>query len=845
MRCVIVSHTHWDREWYRTFQEFRARLVDVVDRLLELCAADPGYRFLLDGQTIVLEDYVELRPERREELARAIRSGQVAIGPWYVQPDSLLPSGESHVRNLLEGRRVGEGFGSVSRIAYTPDSFGHPAQYPQIFRGFGFDAFSYTRGHGNELESLASEYRWIAPDGSDLLACHQARSYSAAADLPDDLEAAADQLKGLALTLAERATSENVLLLNGTDHRPAEARTRELADCLAKATGWDVQRGFIEDFVDRIGPDLQRYRGELIGGRMAPLLPGVWSTRTYLKLHNRACETALEGWAEPWAALGRMLGLADERPALRVAWREVLRNQAHDSICGCSRDAVHEQMLSRYATAEELARETTARLLQRIAGAGTVRESSWSDAWEVAVFNPSPYPRTDVVRFPIDPEPYYRASGARASLHPLVLGLLQSKGLTADGEAVRVDHNDPFGQPIERFPATDIEFVVRDVPALGWTRVSLQLAEKAPDVVDAGREIENGILRVVAEDDGNLTVLSGDATYVGLGALEDLGDRGDSYDYDPVEGGDVSLEGVAIQRTRHESGLQSLEVVRLLRVPSGLAENRSERSEESTIIRVASTARLVPGVPRVDLTLEIDNTAKDHRLRMLFPTGRPVREFLAASTFDVATRTPGPRNESDWVQEPPATFPHQGWISANGLTVVAPGLPEAEVRPDGTIAVTLLRAVGWLSRMDLETRPQLAGPLMPTPGAQCPGPLHARLWLIPGVDARAARDAELGLVAVAAGERPLVEPGHALLQLDSEGLQLTAIKPTEAGDGIIVRLLNPSDRTVTGTLQLGFPATDVSVVRLDETCLDESVDWGNGSVRVVVPARALRSFQIR
>ena len=122
MKATLVSHSHWDREWYRTFQDFRARLIDLVDHVLALAASDPGYRFLLDGQTIVLEDYLEIRPDRAEELRALCRDGRVAIGPWYVQPDSLLPSGEAHVRNLLLGRWVGETMGPVPRVGYTPDS---------------------------------------------------------------------------------------------------------------------------------------------------------------------------------------------------------------------------------------------------------------------------------------------------------------------------------------------------------------------------------------------------------------------------------------------------------------------------------------------------------------------------------------------------------------------------------------------------------------------------------------------------------------------------------------------------------------------------------------------------
>src|SRR5258708_37702694 len=143
LRCVLVSHTHWDREWYRPFESFRGRLVDAVDRVLDLLVDDPGWRFVLDGQSIVLEDYLEVRPERRAELEGACRSGRVGVGPWYVQPDSLLPSGETHVRNLLEGRRAASEFGAISTVAYTPHSSGHPPQFPQILAGFGLGRSAY------------------------------------------------------------------------------------------------------------------------------------------------------------------------------------------------------------------------------------------------------------------------------------------------------------------------------------------------------------------------------------------------------------------------------------------------------------------------------------------------------------------------------------------------------------------------------------------------------------------------------------------------------------------------------------------------------------------------------
>jgi alpha-mannosidase len=243
----------------------------------------------------------------------------------------------------------------------------------------------------------------------------------------------------------------------------------------------------------------------------------------------------------------------------------------------------------------------------------------------------------------------------------------------------------------------------------------------------------------------------------------------------------------------------------------------------------------------------VEDAARDHRLRMLFPLPVEVERFHAASTFEVAERTPGPRDGEGWVQAPPATFPQQGFVCAGGLTVVAPGLSEAELvnGERNAIAITLLRCVGHLSRQDLASRPGLAGPGTATPGAQCPEPLEAQLALLPGLAPARARDAELGLKAVACGAEPLAEEGRALLSLAPDPLLLTALKPAEDGDGLIVRVLNPGDEIVQARLTLGFPYGEAAGVRLDEEPAPLELERDAGTLRFPVPPRALRSLRIR
>ncbi|MBO6053475.1 MAG: alpha-mannosidase, partial [Clostridia bacterium] len=174
----FISHSHWDREWYMPFEAHRFKLVEFFDRLLHTLDTDPSFKsFHLDGQAIVLEDYLEIRPEMRDKLVKYIAEGRLVIGPWYILQDEYLVDGESNVRNMLVGRQIAAEYGPVSDVGYFPDAFGNIGQAPQILRGFGIDTVAFGRGtsprKGDRLDTgeenygkWVSEVRWRSPDGS-------------------------------------------------------------------------------------------------------------------------------------------------------------------------------------------------------------------------------------------------------------------------------------------------------------------------------------------------------------------------------------------------------------------------------------------------------------------------------------------------------------------------------------------------------------------------------------------------------------------------------------------------------------------------------------------------------
>jgi alpha-mannosidase len=817
----LVSHFHWDREWYRTFDEFRGRLVDAIDAVLELLDADPGFRFLLDGQTIVLDDYLEVRPQNRDAIAAGVRAGRLAIGPWYVQPDSLLPSGETHVRNLLYGRALADQLGGASRVAYVPDSFGHPAQFPQLFSGFGLDPFVYWRGNGSELDALGSMYRWRAPDGSEVRAWYLAEGYFGAGglDADGDVDATVARLKPV---IDRLATSEPILLMNGFDHLPADTSTGPVAEAIG------ARRALLDD-VKAALPDpstLDVFSGSLTGGRTTNLLPGVWSSRMPIKLANRATESLLQSWVEPWIAFGRAFGLADERPALDRCWKLLLANQAHDSIGGCSIDAVHERMRARYDDAQGLGRATLTRVLERLAGRDLVRNTPKRDAQDVVVFNASATPRTDVVRIPLEGFPPWKLSVGRFDFHPLAMPSFA--GLTIDGEPVRMVRSDDPARVrfLHEVGGFDIEFVARDVPAFGCAHYRLEPAEASPETIDEERAIDAGAVRVRAADNGTLDVTIADRTFTGLFGLEDCVDRGDSYDADcdlprPLE------VTTSVQRMRHASGIERLVVTRRI----------------DDIGTLTVTATVAPGVPFVRCDVHLDNEASDHRLRLRFPTGAPVEAFEAASTFDEESRSTEPSDDTGWVHPAPRTFVQQGFVAANGLVVGAPGLPEAEVTGDGDILVTLVRSVGQVARIKLRTRPVPAAPDMPAPGAQTIGPVDATITI--ATSAADARAAEVGVRAVLGDDHPLLAAGASLLALNAHASFVSACKPGAEPNSIVVRVLNPSDAAENVSLTFGVDINNVTSVRLDETPDEGAVTVDGRRVDLRVEPHALRTVVVQ
>jgi alpha-mannosidase len=416
----LVSHTHWDREWYITFQQFRLRLVHTLDRLLALFDSDPFYRhFMLDGQTILLEDYLQIRPEKTEQIKTLIQSGRLVVGPWYVLADEFLVSPEATIRNLMEGRRICTQFGARMSVGYIPDPFGQIGQLPQILRGFGIESACFWRGLSDE----PCELWWQSPDGSRVLVAYLRESYSNAASLSDDQpEVFTMEVKRLAQVLEPFSKTNQLLLMHGTDHAEPDLQT---SSCVAYANEHLVDYRiehttlpqYIQSIRDELGDEanLPTVMGELRCSKRMPVLPGVLSTRIWIKQRNHLCENLLERWVEPFSAWAQLASPQNPRTTAYIynqgaliheTWRLLMQCHPHDSICGCSVDQVHEEMRSRFDQVEQVGEGLTEQNLAILAQAADTRFSAAADAdllpLAIVVFNPGSAPRSDPVSVHLD-----------------------------------------------------------------------------------------------------------------------------------------------------------------------------------------------------------------------------------------------------------------------------------------------------------------------------------------------------------------------------------------------------------------------------------------------------------
>ncbi|CAH7146181.1 alpha-mannosidase [Vibrio chagasii] len=874
-RVHITPHMHWDREWYFTTEESRILLVNNMEEIMNRLESDPEYKYyVLDGQTAVLEDYFAIKPENTERVKALVEAGKLIIGPWYSQTDTMQVSGESIVRNMMYGIRDCMKFGDAMKIGYLPDSFSMSSQLPMIYNGFDITRAMFWRGCSERHGTNKTEFLWQSNDGSEVTAQVLPLGYAIGKYLPQDEEGLRARLDKYFPVLEKPSVTKDILLPNGHDQMPIQKDIFEVMDKLREIyPDREFSMSRYEEVFEKVEAardQLDTIKGEFNDGKYMRVHRTISSTRMDIKLIHAEIENKIVNILEPLASIAWTLGFEYHHGLIEKMWKESMKNHAHDSIGCCCSDKVHAEILNRYILADDMATNLIHFYKRKIVDHMPDREG----CDKLAMFNLSPYEREEVVNttITIRAQEFSIFDENENPVEYFIQDKRQIDPGKVDRQIVHYGNYDPFME-------FDIQ-IKRTVPAMGFTTLHIQGNEKGAVKVAEQKDylLENEYYRINVNDNGTLTIFDKETEQVfdQVLRLEDGSDDGDEYDYSPSrQEWLLYSDEFPIETSIDHQGFQSVANIAFrMNVPANLAE-REERTGQNGFIEAQCQVVLKQGSRRIEVRMELDNQADDHRVRVLVPTPFVSETVVADNQFGCITRpTNDPAmavwEEEKWKEAPVPVYQLMNFAALEngkaGMAIMSNGLREFEVIASqgddnrDTFALTLFRGIGVLGKEELLLRPgRPSGIKIPTPDSQVRGKLVCEFTLCGfsgnHIDANIMAQARDNVTPVECynkipynamklnvGEQNL-PMSFSLLSKQQAGAVLSVLKKAEDVDALIMRVYNPAE---TGSVSDSISFTQ-PVSSWKETSMDERVREGDVATETFgqLASCQAKTFQIK
>ncbi|MBK9291845.1 MAG: hypothetical protein IPM52_09500 [Bacteroidetes bacterium] len=909
----VISNTHWDREWRFTFQRNRQMLVDMIDAVLHILETEPEYRaFHLDSQSIVLKDYLEIKPHRRALIEQLTRENRLLHGPWYILPEEFQVGGENLIRNLLIGHKVSNAHGGVSKIGYSPFSWGQISQLPQIYKQFNINLIMFYRGI-NSLDSPKAEFLWEGADGTRMIssrfstmprynfyfyiyrpAVHNEGFYDVEynwnkgttpfhfADRQQQgedyfiisphteyyPETLVPQVEKIIADQADDFTTPHKIWMEGHDSSGPNRLTVDIIrDIRARMPWLDLRHSTLEEYAQLVFESVNVDELKLVTGerrssqnnnRCGNLFGYTTSARMYLKQTNFDAERWLQYYAEPFNIFSAMMGRDINDLYPETAWEMLVQNSAHDSIGGCSLDAIHADMMCRYKQVTEISKGVFERAVKHLVNKLNTRELA--DATSTNIFltaiNTTAYETTQVVDAFVDVPVRLDKGGIR---------ILDQNGNEIPHQLVKRFHHQPVLEQMINRPMFfdmmryEIKLKLSKIPQFGMKALAVVPVE--PPAMSEQNPwnglLENETLKVQFAADGSfqLTHKPSGKVYANIGWLEDEGEAGHAWVHKPVGPVNKTLGSQACLDLLHNGPIwQEVKVEHTLNLPATLAD-RDKQTPEYKQNKVALYLALASGEPYLHIRVELDNQSESHRLRLMLPTGLTAAQYSwGEGQFDVPCRSLHRPDTSDWIEQPMYDYPMHHFVDVSdgqhGLAVLVDGLKEYEVLPDEakTLAITLLRT------FEYKINPSAPQDYSYEKGAQMLGFSAYRLAICPHMgdwtEGRLYERAfafnyplRLAQTGPLKGE---LGTQISLMQLEGEGLVFSALKKPENGKAqtAILRVYNPTRQTVKGKVSFAVPICCALPVNLEELLTGEACTIENNGFVVEAGPGKILSFSI-
>lgn len=643
---IAYFHTHWDREWYREFEVFRLRLLRVFDHVLDMLEEGKLPSFYFDGQTAALLDYLEMRPEKEVVVRKLIEEKKLFIGPFYCLVDEFLTDGITFRKNIEIGLKTARRFGCKDFIAYLADTFGHSKNIPDILKEYGIDKAIVWRGCGD----LPSEFKFNGINTVNLVRGYFMDIFSSDKNIIQKAEFLKDNLDKIA-----SKSGDSILLPIGADHLDVPDDVMSQIKAMNEILDdYVIVVGSPFDYFERV-KFKENFNDELRDNSKTFILPGSYSSRMKLKQLNTECSYKLD--------------LADKLQynfgskydnVIEYAYKLLLQNQAHDSICGCSTDMVHEENIIRYKKILQIA--------------NTIIE-------EIRLTQPENMSITFKYL-----DKYKLLEIERTEIEDGTQVLSKRKGF--DTKLLHDTNRIPVTEDY-----TTIYTLLKEFNANG----------KSSDLAVDSMNLFNSNIRLEIED-GKLNVYDKAKKYENFIEFVRCKDIGDSYNFGPVENDKYEIAEIKSARVIMQGSLRST-----IRIATSFFNVDISLNKRSKLL---------------NFKIKWLNLMSNKLWQVQFNLPKPIKETKSEDMNVLLTRKFDPNYnirehlpKEKGLEAKTNTAPMQRFVWANGLGVITKGLTEYEVYKN-TLAITLLRSTGIISNPKNPARTTPAGPPIDVQGLQ-------------------------------------------------------------------------------------------------------------------------------
>ena len=721
----VIPHTHWDREWYFTQQDSDVLATYNFTKVIETLENQSSYScYHLDGQSAIVEDYLKVMPHMRERMAKLVSDKRLFIGPWYTQTDTFNVAGESIIRNLKYGMHVAEQLGHSMTVGYLPDTFGHNAQMPTLFKGCGIDNIIFWRGIDYDQQVERSNFFWQSSGGDSIIAYNLVHGYGAAKNIVAEPSHLDNKIFPMVEKIKALAGLDEVLIPSGGDQVNIDPN---LPATLAKATerntaGDTYVISSMEDYVDYLrhnSSDFDTYKGEFKIPRYTRIHKTIGSVRYDIKKLNFDIEQFLLKKLEFVTAIAKTHGITVHTELIDIAWKKIIECHAHDSMGGCNSDATNADIMHRLKQAEEICHGLYNLIVKDIA-------SQVCSEDEVMVFNNRIKPYSglvDIVVFSTFADIALSHNGQTVSTERVKRDTLDG------GKVIEVTKDGEKEVPIPPYYRFELKAKLEEIPALGYLTLQVSQSDTMGTVhSDTATQVENDRLTLCL-DNGELILTDKQTgrTITNLIQFENQADDGDSYDFSPLEG-DTPLYSQPLSLLGSQRGelMQQMELQSRILVPQDLEDRRQGDASSEIVFKLTFT--LNHGESNLQVDIDTVNHVKDHRVRVLINSDINADNSISTLPFATIERPITPvlfGAEDNWRERfrecPVDIETTEGAVAiANmagseqdnkALIINGKGIKEYQILKAGhqgqhqQIALTLFKAIGFLGKDNLLWRP--------------------------------------------------------------------------------------------------------------------------------------------